>query len=226
MARARDIIHGALGFRLNRLSPGEAEDADLFNRCLEALNEIVDELDGAKSQLFREILTAGTVTGSTGTLGTTWPTLLPGDQILGATTQYSAGNDVPLQPLTMEQYAQIPIKTTGSPPQFYAHDGLATVYFYPVPSGQTVTLRTRAVFSDFADLDTDYSMPKGYRSGFSALLAEKMAPSLVGGVSPAIALEASGARNRLAAQAVEPRILNAAPLVTSRPAGNILTGFR
>ena len=51
--------------------------------------------------------------------------------------------------------------------------------------------------ADFADLDTDYTMPKGYKSAFGALLAEKMAPTMVGGVSPAVAAAARAARLRL-----------------------------
>lgn len=218
--KARDIIRDALTFHLNRLSPGETEDADTFGTCLNALNSIVDELNGGKSVLFREILSSAAVTGS-GTLGTTWTGLSPGDEILGATVQYSAGQDVPLWPMTMEQYQAIPIKGTGGLPIYFAHDGLATIYFYPVPSGQSVTLRTRQVVSDFADLDTDYSAPKGYRSGLAALLAEKVAGVMVGGITPAIASAAATARARLAAQAVNPGII-----AGNAPAGNILTGWR
>ncbi len=226
MAKGRDIIRGALTFRLNKLSPGEAEDADLFTRCLDALNDVVDEIDGVKAQLFREILTAGTVSGSSGTIGSTWAGLNPGCDILGATAQYPGGTDYPMDALTMAQYADIPLKTTVGLPKLYAHDGYATVYFYPVPSGQTVTLRTRADFADFADLDTDYGMPKGYKSAFSALLAERMAPTLIGGITPAIALEAQRARTRMRSIAVDPKIIDTSAATSNRTAGNILSGWR
>jgi hypothetical protein len=55
---ARVIIRNALTFGLNRLSPGEQEDADLFGRCLDALGSIVDEINGGKGMLWREVLTA------------------------------------------------------------------------------------------------------------------------------------------------------------------------
>lgn len=210
MSQARVIIRSALTFGLNRLSPGEQEDADLFGRCLDALNDIVDEFNGVKSQLFREILTvsASPISGVSGTLGTTWAGLAAGDEILGATVQYG-GLDVPLDPITMGVYANIAIKTLSAIPEFYAHDGQSTVYLYPAPSGYTVTLRTKQAFTDFADLDTDYTMPKGFRSAFSSLLTEKMAPTLLGGITPEISKAARGARLRLAAQSINPAIIKA-----------------
>ena len=222
MTTARSIITGALTFGLNRLSPGEALNADDAAVCLDALNHIADELNGSKSFLFREILTTSSaITGASAALGVAWPTLAPGDEIEGATVQYSAGMDVPMDPLTMAQYAVISIKATASLPRYYAHDGLATVYFYPACTGQTVTLRTRQVVSDFADLDTDYSMPKGYKAALSALLAEKMAPTMLGGVTASVAQAAQKARNQLAQQGVAPAIIGGESV-----RGNILTGWR
>ena len=221
MTTARSIITGALTFGLNRLSPGETLDADVGAVCLNALNHIADELNGSKSFLFREVLTASSpITGASAALGVAWPSLAPGDEIAGATVQYSAGHDVPLDPMTMAQYADIAIKATASLPRYYAHDGLATVYFYPACAGQTVTLRTRQVVSDFADLDSDYSMPKGYKAALSALLAEKMAPTMLGGVSAPVAAAAQKARNQLAQQSVSPAIIGG-----KGRRGNILGGW-
>lgn len=223
MTTARAIIRGALTFHLNRLSPGEQEDADLFGRCLDALNAVVDEFNGVKSQLFREVFTVSTaITGASGTLGATWATLSPGDEILGATVQYG-GTDMRLEPITMGAYADVSIKTLSTIPSYYAHDGLATVYFFPAIQGLTVTLRTKAPFTDFADLDTNYSMPKGYLSGLQALVAEKMAPTLVGGVSPDVARAARGARLRLAAQAMNPAIVTAGD--SAGPVARIMRGY-
>jgi hypothetical protein len=220
MTTARVIISDALTFGLNRLSPGETLDADTGARCLDALNSIVDEWNGAKGFLFREILSAGAVTGASGTLGTTWAGLAPGDLIEGATVAYSAGMDIPLRLLTMEQYANIPLKATASIPQTYSPDGYATVYFYPACTGQTVTLRTRQVVSDFSDLDTDYGMPKGYRSALAALLEEKMAPTMAPSMLAPATKHAQAARQRIGAQAISPAISQPTGRV-----GNILAGW-
>lgn len=218
MTTARSIITGALTFGLNRLSPGETLDADVGAVCLDALNHIADELNGSKSFLFREVLTTSSaITGASAALGVAWPTLSPGDEIAGATLGANADS---MDALTMAQYADITDKVSAGEPRYYAHDGLATVYLYPAASGQTITLRTRAVVSDFADLDTDYSMPKGYKAGLSDLLAEKIAPTMVGGVSASVARAAQKARNQLAQQSVNPAILNG-----SNGGDNILSGW-
>lgn len=218
MTTARSIISGALRFGLNRLSPGEALDADTADVCLEALNSIVDEMNGGKAVLFRQILTAGTaITGASGSLGATWVALSPGDQILGAS--YSDGaQDIKFDQITMDQYHAIPEKATVGDPRFWAHDGLATVFFWPAPVAKVVTLRTQAAVSDFADLDTDYVMPKGYRSALQALLAKKMAPTMVGKVPGEVERDARAARLRLMS-GMEPAIINSASV------GNILTGW-
>lgn len=210
MTTARQIISDALTFGLNRLSPGETLDADLGDVCLSALNNVADELNGVKSFLFREILTvSGTISTATATLGTSWAGISAGDKILGMTVREGTDLDIPLDPLTMAQYQGIAVKTTTGTPALYAHDGQATVYLYPVPTGHVLTIRTAQVVSDFADLDTDYTMPKGYRSSLAALLAERMAPSL-GAVSPMVLAMAKGARIKLGAQAMRPAIVGGA----------------
>ena len=221
MTLARGVISDALTFHLNVLGIGQVLDADTASRCLDALNNIVDEVDGQKGLLFREILTAGVVSAATGTLGATWPTVAPGDAILGATVTYAAGNDLPLPVMTMEQYARIPNKATAGLPQAFAHDGYATLYFWPAATGQTITLRTRQTVQQFADLDTDYGMPAGYRSFFAARLAELMAPTLAPSMMPVAAAVSARARARVLGQTVDPAIIN----TSRRQTGNILSGW-
>lgn len=213
MTTARAILEDALTFGLNRLSPGEAADADTLATGLRALNSVVDEWNGVKSFLFRTLLTqsAAPITTATGTLGTTWVGIAPGDEILGATYSLS-GHDYPMACLTMRQYhEQIVDKAEVSEPEFWAHDGLATVYFYPVPNSKSITLRTRAAVSEFADIDTEYDMPAGYRSALSACVAEALAFVMLGGVPQTISIKAAAARNRIAAQACDPAIIGPPP---------------
>lgn len=218
MTTAREVIEATLTFGLNRLSPGETLDADTADTCLTALNFIVDRWNGQKAFLFREVLTTSSaITGTYGTLGTDWTGLSAGDEILGATVRYSTNLDVPMQPMTMGRYADVGIKTLTTYPAYYAHDGQVTVYLYPAAAGHVITLRTKQVVSEFADLDTDYVMPKGYKSALSAELAEMMAPTMIGGITPAIAASARAARARVMAQNVSPAIINA-----SDPATNLV----
>lgn len=210
MTQARRVITDALTHRLNKLSPGETLDSDTALVCLDALNVIVDEFNGQKGFLFRDVLTGGAVTGASGVLGTNWPTLAPGDTIEGATIAYSAGTDTPLVPMAIGVYANIPDKSESGSPQFYAPDGYATIFFYPAATGQTITLRTRQVVSTFADLDADYGMPAGYRSALADLLAERIALPMLGRIPADVKTAASTARVRLGAQAAAPAIIHAA----------------
>ena len=209
MTTARGVITDALTFRLNKLSPGEALDADTAATCLGALNAIADEINGQGAFLFRDIFTAGAVTGASGALGTEWAALSPGAAIAGATIQLSAGIDTPLSPMSIDVYADLPQKSTAGTPESFAHDGYATVYLYPAAAGQTITLRTRQAVEDFADLDTDYGMPAGYRSALSDLLADRLALPMVGRVPGEVKAAAAAARVRLGAQAAAPAIINA-----------------
>lgn len=210
MTTARTVLQDALTFMLNRLSPGETADADLLNTCFQALQNLADEWNGSKAFLFQELLTASAspVSSATGTLGTTWVGLAPGDEILGATCAYSTGLDVPLDSITMAEYQNIAIKSVTSLPEVYAHDGAATVYFYPVPTGQTITLRTKSVVPTFADLDTVYTMPAGYRSALAACVAELLAPVLAPELFASVAAKAKRARARLALQSINPGIVH------------------
>ena len=224
MTTARSIISAALSHHLNRLSPGEALDADVAALALDSLNFVSDEWNGSKAFLFRELLTTSSaISSATGTLGSTWAGLSSGDEILGATVAYSATLDVPLEPLTMSQYAEISIKALSTYPAYYAHDGAVSVYLYPVPTGQTITLRTRQVVADFVDLDTDYAMPRGYKAALAAALAERLAPVMLGGISPAVAAASKAARARIGAQAINPAIINGRAY--AGPVARITRGF-
>lgn len=204
MATAQTIVTTALR-DINRLSPGETLDADTGDWCLTALNAIVDEFNGSGLFLWREVLTAGTVTSSTGTIGTTWA-LSPGIQILGAS--YNDGTeDCDLHVLTMAQYQGIADKTLAEDPSCYAYDGYATVYFYPVPTSRSVTLRTKAEVTAFADLTTDYGMPPGYQAWLGYMLAERVAPSLIGDVPRHVAINSANSKRSMLSRNMKPSIL-------------------
>lgn len=220
MTTARAIIRDCLTFGLNKLSPGEAEDADTFNTCLNALNNLADEINGGKSFLFRELFTASSaISTANPALGTAWTGLVAGDEILGATVLDSGTNTV-MDPMTMAQYEAIAVRTQTGVPRYYAHDGQVTVYLYPVPTSSVVTLRTKQIVADFADLDTDYTLPKGYRSALAAMLAKKLAPVMIGDISRAVVEGDRAARMRLASQNVNPAMLGG-----GRTRNNILTGW-
>jgi hypothetical protein len=63
-------------------------------------------------------------------------------------------------------------------------------------------------------------LPAGYKSAFTALLAEKMAPSL-DALSPIVVQQAKAARTRIGAQVINPAILGYMDCIGS----NILRGW-
>jgi hypothetical protein len=221
---ARNIIMDALRFHLNRLAPGEDLDTDTGEFALDALNSVIDEWDGVKAALFQEILTesVSSISSATGTLGVDWLDLSPGDQILGATVDYGSGEDVPLDPITMAQYHATPQKNTSGGPCVYAYDGASTIYFYPVPTGQSVTLRTRQALATFAGLDNVLTMPQGYRSALAACLAALLAPTLNPEVLAVCERRAAAARQRVATQNLNPAVLGGGD--ASGPVARILQG--
>ena len=223
MPTARQIITTALTVHLNRLSPGETLDADLAAFCLDALNDIADDWSGNGNFLWKETLVSSdALTGAAIDLVTAWPSLGIGQNLMGAT--YSNGyGDYPISSATMQEYHElVRVKTLVSGvPRLWAFDGQSTVYFYPALAAINVTLRVNTNVETFADLDTDYVMPNGYKAGIAAVLAEGVASSVLGGIPPAVAKAANQARKNLSARALVPGIVNG-----GATPGNILTGWR
>lgn len=198
MTTARQIITSALTTGLNRLSAGETLDDDLAALCLSALNEVVDEINGAAGSLWKQSATTQTVSGAS-VLLSVWG-LEP-----GAPISLVMAADWPVSPTTFEAFQSIAGASTGTP-TVYAHAGDA-LHFWPAPNSLPITVTRKDPASDFADLNTDYAMPDGWRSCLAALLAEKVARPVVGGLPPDVARSASAALRRMLAR-VEPAILN------------------
>lgn len=222
MTTARRIITTALTVHLNRLTPGETLDADVGAFCLDALNDVGDEWSGSGTFLWKETTFASSaLTGASVEVTTAWPTMNIGADILGATYNNGYG-DFQIAPATMQEYHElVRVKSISSGvPRMWAFDGQTTMYFYPALASIAVTLRAKVGVSTFADLDTDYLMPKGYKSGFAAVVAERVAGALVGGVSPQVAKASNMAKKNLGARAMVPAIING-----GATPGNILTGW-
>lgn len=181
--RALDIIKSAYQ-RCNRLSPGEVLNDDDAAFGFDRLTDLVDELSAQATFLYRDILTSAAQTGHI-TLGAgAWSAIAPGERIVGATC-----DNLPLAPITVQQYSEQYRPHSSGTPSVFAHDGMATVYLEPTPAGQVVTLQTRATVSRFADLLTVYAAPDGWRNALAAALAVRIAPNILGQI-PASLLRA------------------------------------
>lgn len=174
--RAQDIIQDAYE-RCNRLSPGETLSADDADYGLRRLNLLVDELSAHPLFLFRDVLTSAAQTGNV-TLGAgSWAAIAPGSDVISI-----ACNDLPLGRISVQQYNEQHRPVTTGTPEVFAHDGMATIYMSPEPTGQTLTIQTRATVSEFADLTTDYTLKDGWASALGAGLAVRIAPNIIGAI--------------------------------------------
>jgi len=215
MPTARTIITVALE-GMNRLSPGETADADLLAIALRQLNNIADQWSAGRAYLFKDAFVSGAVTGASLTLAAGSFAAIPlGRAIIGATADSYA-----MQPMSMADYRDIYDKTSTGTPQYYAHDGAATVYLYPVAAGETILIHANVELSQFADLDTNYTMPSGYQAGFAAALAVALAPALLGNVTAALLTSERRATHGIVGSNMRPAILRGREDV-----GNIIQGY-
>lgn len=199
MTTARQIITSALTTGLNRLSAGETLDDDLAALCLSALNDVVDAINGSTGMLWKQTASTQTVSGPSALLSA-WG-IEP-----GASIALVMAPDWPVSPTTFEAFQSITTPSTGTP-NVYAISG-DRMHFWPAPVSVAITITRKEPASEFADLDTDYAMPAGWRSGLAALLAEKVARPVVGVLPADVARDAAAARRKMLAARVEPAILN------------------
>lgn len=214
--RALDIITDAYE-RLNRLSPGETLGAEETAFAFRRLNTLADELSARQQFLYRDVLTSAAQTGHITLAAGSWAAIPVGAHIISLVVD----GDEAWQ-LTMQQYAAIHDKTQAGSPNNWAHDGAATVYLYPVATGQTVQLQTRVGVAEFADTTTDYTAPPGWSAALGASLAVRLATPVLGGVSPALLRDEKRAME--AVRRYVPRILDVYSYTATSAADNILTG--
>jgi hypothetical protein len=221
MTTARTIITLALE-SMNKLSPGETLDADLSASCLRRLNAIADDWSTGRDMMPQDQIVSGAVTGQSLIVGSgAFSEIGIGDEII----QVQA-DGYPMEPITMQQYNNISLKSQPGRPQVWVWDGSGTIYLYPAATGNTINILKRKAFSQFSDLDTVYGLPSGYQGAFAATLAVAMAPSLIGKVTPELLNAERKAMFNVANNTVRPAVNSANPLARRSFGGTILQGWR
>ena len=87
--------------------------------------------------------------------------------------------DYPIDIVSLDQYSSIGLKNQPGPwPKIVYYDGsypLGTLYFWPVPT-QAVELHlwSDVLFSDYASLNTQFSLPQGYERFLKLALAREL----------------------------------------------------
>lgn len=165
--------------RCNRLSPGEVLSADDAASAFDVLTEFVDELASQPAFCFFAPLTSAAQSGHI-TLGAgAWAAINPGDLILSATA-----DNIAMSPMTMQQFNELYQPTVTGRPTVWAQDGMSTLYLWPVPNGHIIKLMVRGTVSQFTSLTTEYVVPDGWKAALAAGLAVRIAPNIIGKVTP------------------------------------------
>lgn len=198
---ARKEIEGALKL-IGVLDPAETMSPEDAADGLIVINDILDGWNGDRLMLYSTTTVVAIWSGATATIGVggTVNTARP-MEIEDAFFRIGT-LDYHLKPCTLEQYNAIQIKTISTPyPEWLYYDGnfpLGNLFVWPVPSASTeYHISLRQQLTEFADLDTQYSLPQGYRKALKYTLAEEMAPLHSREPSPTVVRIAANARRRL-----------------------------
>ena len=171
--------------------------------------------------MFRDLLTSGTVSGTSLTLGAgSFAAIGVGSEIQGVTA-----DNYPTSQITFGQYRDIYLKTQSGRPLYWAFDGLATVFLYPAAVSNVIAVQTRQAISQFATLDTNYSLAPGYLSALSAQLALRVENSLNGKIAQATKDAAKATEMVIVAANVDPAIISANPMRRDNLGNGILQGW-
>lgn len=230
MTTARQLLTGALK-SIGVLDPVEAISPEDAADGLDVLNDIIDAWNNDRLYIFTTSEVVASFAGISATIG-------PGMQVntprpIGIESAFfrRGGIDYPLEIIQKPRYDSITLKMTATNfPELLYYDGgmpSGNLFLYPVASGVTeyhITILQQ--LTAFADLDTDYALPQGYRRALRYTVAEEMAPLHGREPSPTVVRVAAGSRRAIR------RAQEAAPLMILDGAGpsgpsarfNILSG--
>lgn len=186
---ARDTIQGALKL-LSILDPSETMAPEDAADGLIMLNDMVDLWALEELNLFTNVTASFTFTGATATLGVGGNFNIPRPITIDDAYYRKSGLDYHLQLPDQAAYDQISQKSlAGDFPSilFYSPDaplGVATLW--PVPTSLQVFIVASAQLSQFADLDTVYQLPQGYRLALKYALVPHLAPFYQKVVPPSV----------------------------------------
>lgn len=225
MTTARELIEDALG-DIGVLDPVETMTAEQAQHGIRTLNRIVDRMNAQRLHVYAVRDVSATFSGATATVGPGL-TVDTSHPLRFETGNYyvRSGMSFPLPLWSREDYNAVVLKTqAGEYPHgvYYDRQIPGNVFLWPVPSAPLeYHFQVVAKLSEFADLDTDYSFPDGYRDLFFYSLCERLPRAYNLPVDPGAAAEAAKARAAVRKNNTNVPVLDAAKLGPARL--NILT---
>ena len=184
MTTARQIIEQALR-SIQVLGQGQTLSANEAAYALEMLNDLLGSWSVEGGLVFQDVIETFSLTGAASyTIGTggDFNTARPYDITNAYVTAVGGSNDYPLQRYSQSQYANLSNKsiTSGISEAYYFDNNfpLANIFLYPKPtSSYTITLYSRKPLTEFTTLNTDISLPSGYKRALQQNLAIDLAPT-------------------------------------------------
>lgn len=212
MTTARELVSDALN-DIGVLDVNETMTAEQAQHGLRTINRIVDRWNARRLQIFAISQVVATFSGATASIGpgltidTPSPLrLLPGGYYVKSGLSYQ------LPVWDRESYNAVILKSlSGEYPSgiYYDRQIPGTVYVWPVPSAPLeYHLQVMQQLSEFADLDTDYTFPAGYKDAFFYSLCERLPPAYNLPVGALAAAEAKKARDTIAKNNTEVPLLD------------------
>jgi hypothetical protein len=168
MTTARDIIKDMLR-KIHVLGKGSSLDDDEAQDALGTLNQMLSSWSVQGGYVFtetKETFNLGSAASYTIGSGADFNTSRP----LKITSMYTTSGsiDYPVLQISNTDYSYISSKNTaGSDPYYFYYDAnypTGTIYFYPKPTGGTVTINSLKQLTAFSTLDTAYNLPPEYEA--------------------------------------------------------------
>jgi hypothetical protein len=201
---ARELIEQALR-KMAVLGVAQALDADEAEAVRVELNTMLKGWQRKGPHLWKK--TEGSVTLVNATASYDLAATLNPVRIMSMRYRDTAGRDLPMRPLTRDEYFDLPLKTsTGIPAQYYfdPQRGAPTIYVWPVQA--TVTTETLKVtyqkrIDDIDDLSNDIDIPQEHFDVVLYALAERLLDDY--GLDDAVARRISARSQALLQEAMD-----------------------
>lgn len=219
MSTVLDLISGSLRL-IQSLASGESVPASESQDALSALNQMIGSWSTENLLVYstpREIfpLVAGQSQYFMGIGAVDFNTDKPMDiQAAGINVMtQSPVLELPLEIINLEQWSQIPIKTTQSsiPRRLYCEMTYpqATLNLWPVPSAaNSIVIYSKKQLTQFASINTTLSLPPGYEKTLKYGLAIELAPEYGKQLAPEIGAVYAEAKESIKRQNIKPVYLN------------------
>jgi hypothetical protein len=237
VATVRDLINAAM-MDIGAIAAGEAASSSEQTDVLNALNNLLDSYSNEKMVIYSKTIETFPLIGGQqtytmgvgGTFNTARSQLIESAGIFVPGVGSNPGVEIPIDIITVDEWAAIQVKSTTSPiPLRLYNDNanpLCNLNFWPVPTGgNSVMLYSWKPLTDFANVSVTLALPPGYNRFLQKGLAIEICPMFGKSASPELVKTYSEAKSNVKRSNKYPKYLGMdASLLGPRSGFNWLTG--